>query len=91
METDNKDVRGLKRGVIGIILFAVGLWATILGIRDANLVRITFGLPLIVAGVSILFSRTDREAGKHARGVLLGYGLLRKDESRVRAERDRDN
>ncbi len=91
METGKKNMRLHKRDVVGGILLAVGLWATVVALTDSNLVRVTFGLLLLVAGVSILFSRTDREAGIHARKVLLGYGLLRKNEQRVQAEREEDN
>ncbi len=84
-------MRILKRDIVGGILLAVGLGATIVSLTDTNLVRITLGLLLIATGVSLLFSMTDREAGIHARNVLLGYGFLRKSEKRVQAERDEDN
>ncbi len=59
-----------KRNIIGSILFGIGLGAIVVGMIDSNLVRIVIGLLLTVTGMSVLFSRTDREAGRHARRLI---------------------
>ena len=59
-----------KRNIIGSILFGIGLGAIVVGMIDSNVVRIVIGLLLMVTGMSVLFSRTDREAGRHARRLI---------------------
>ena len=56
-----------KRNIIGSIVFGIGIGAIVAGLIDSNLVRIVIGLLLMVTGISVLFSRTDREASRHAR------------------------
>lgn len=56
-----------KRNVIGSIVLGIGLGSVILGLVDSNIVRIVIGLLLMVTGMSVLFSRSDREAGRHTR------------------------
>ena len=58
-----------KRNIIGSIVFGIGIGAIVAGLFDSNVVRIAIGLLLMVTGMSVLFSRTDREAGRQARRV----------------------
>jgi len=65
--------RSLKRDIHGESLFCTGLVAVIWGLLEANwpttLVKVSAGLVLLVMGLSIIFSKTNTEAGIHTREV----------------------
>lgn len=58
-----------KRNIIGSIVLGVGLGSVVVGTSDSNIVRVIIGLLLMVTGISVLLSRTDREAGRHTRKI----------------------
>lgn len=73
-----------KRNIIGSIVLGVGLGSVVVGTSDSNIVRVIIGVLLIVTGISVLLSRTDREAGRHTREIFQKFTTGQRSESMSR-------